>query len=378
MQLPQWNVPDDAAVKQKFQQDQQGPYSTSKSKSNGPQFLRFLGPNGETNWSNVPVGYEAQYNIWVLPTIQPGKDFRVKSLNHFMRPNGKGRNVPCTGDDNCLICQVRKDVLFGGTADEALVERAKSQCKISRQWYYNVLLADTPDAHYYTTDQQMRPLILAAGHGMDQGIEKVFDACGGASQALNPQMIQKMIVSRKKTGPSPMNIEYSVVPVMNSQAPLPEPFWPAFNNVWDLEAQLREPLAPADVIAIIEQSGLPVPGHQPAAYTAAPQAPHGNPYQQPQAVPPPPQHQVPVVAQPPVAYTPQVPVAPPVQSAPPVQQPAPVMNPPVVEVPQQPTQQYSPQPSQVAAPPPPPPPPGGMPGAQSLEDLQNQMAGVGN
>lgn len=350
-------------------QQAQAAYRDHAERSSGfddgprPSFVKWLGPNGQTNWNGVNVGYQSHLRMLICSPWAPGKPVFMKQTSHFMLYQGEGGmkqgSVNC-GRDGCRICGAVEAGMVHH--DEAVQKKAK-RSKTGYANLYNVFLLDTPQAHV-GQDGIMRPFVLSAGSKMHKAIGDLADARGGMSAFANFEMGRVLQITKRKTGPEQMNIEYSVLDF--DPIALPQEFWPGIPNMWDLE-DLCKPGDPEMIARLLAKSSINfLASAGPASYSPHAQAPGPNPYGQmppqqtapgstayshPPGAPPAPQYQTPVQSPVPMQVPPPVSSAvppaqmpPPAQAAPPPQQP---MAPPPVSS-GAPAQGYQPQPSQPA------------------------------
>lgn len=397
----------------------------------GPRerYIKVLGPQGETDWTHVQQGYSNYVDLFLAPTA--GKPLSRKQKSHFWRsqkyPRGR---ILIHGDDNCGFCAACK--ASQQHPDPNLRKAGENWGKIRTNFLYNALALDFPQAHMYQEDGAMRPFILSAATTLQRSINTLFDNKGGVATFCNYQNFRPVRVMKSKEGREARQVRWSALDLDPRE--LPPEFYNAMMNLWDLD-ELCAPPSAEDVDFAIKDAGLIVgapmyqvpqsyPGAQPpmgqpmqyqgpyqgAQAAPPPSAPPPNPYAPqggpstdfnfghnaaPQAYPPPPpappapagaqpphaQMQgmpqmtpppppaaapVPVTSQPaPTHYASQVGAPPP----PPAQQAAPPPPPP-------PTQAAPPPPPPSSAAPPPPPPPATADGnQQTLEGLQEQLAG---
>lgn len=358
-QLPAYHMPDESAVQAAYQQARQEAQRFGQN-GDGPQFLKFPGPQGQTRWdASVPVGYESVVEVYILPPWAPGKNIFMPTRSHFYKSQAspQGTSIGCPGGDTCLVCQAKDYAM--GLPDPRIQEQAKNYGRVRKQFLYNVVVLNNPNGHYDPQTGVMRPFILGAGVLMHNAIGDLIEGRGGAMNIVDPMKGRPIRLKRRKTGPQMMDVEYSALD--SDPRPLPPEFYPCLQNLWDLEAMQRTPDY-NDMMKAVTEMGLPLPGGpatqpQQGYNPATPAAPYPSPYGQP--VQPVGAPQAPTYMPPPADYTQQVsypPQAAPV--APPPPQVAPPMSPPPVQ--SQPGQAAGyppPQPGQVAPPPLPPPPP---------------------
>ena len=331
---------DDAQAQQAYQKAQQA--SQFKLAAN---FLKILGPRGETNWETVHPGYEGKTIVWICPPWAEGKPVFVEIKSHFFKSaqHPRGQALPYQGEDSLYMQAIRAGL---NSPDPRLREAAQNWGKVRKQFLYNVLDLSNPSTHY-GQDGIMRSFILGCGATVHGDIGVLAANRGGMSRVVNIQKGRPMLLIKKKTGPQNIDIDWKVID--QDEQPLNQYFWPALSNLWDLEAQARVPTQ-EEVITAIQEIGLPMPvtgasfGQVPPPYSSTHQAPWGMPQAQVlqgQA----PQYQAPV--QQPMYQAPQ-------QFVP---QPAmPMMQPQAVQqaMPPMPNQMAGMQQSMPAMPPPPP------------------------
>jgi hypothetical protein len=375
--LPQYNLPDEAAVLQAYKAHAQEVASWG-SGGDRAQFVKWPGPQGQLKWDrSVPAGYEFSWIIYILPPWAPGKNIFRMVRSHFWKSyaNPKGRSVGCPGSDSCLICQAREAAM--AHPDPQVQDRGKTWGKVRTQWLYNVVLLENINAHF-GQDGQFRPIILGAGAKLHKALGDIVNDKKGAINVVDPMRGRPIRIIRRKTGNEDRDIEYNAL--AQDATPLPSQFYAAIQNLHDLDKQDWQPKY-EDMLKAIQEMGLPMPNNlgAPSAppqqfYQPQPQPPAPSPYPvQAAASPYPAQYPAAQPAQPaPPYYPPEAdpyafpgpgpqPQAPaPVQMAPGWQQPAP-SAPPMQSTAQE--TAYAPQPGQGV---PAPPPPGVQP-AQAVQ-----------
>lgn len=370
-QMPAYYLPNEQAQQEMAKRVRE---EAERWGQDGPKFVKILGPRGEEKWEGVPVGTQGSVNVWLLPPVVPGAPFVQEVSSHFWKSAQfpKGRGINC-GKENCLVCKARE--LGVAYPDEQVQKRAKDFCKQRRKFFYNAANITDPRQHAYQNGTY-RSQILDAGPTLFNEINAIVDHVGGISRLVDPQAGRMLRISKRKTGPNSMDIEYNVLPCDPGQ--LPQTFWFLLQQQaqWDL-TQFGKPSTAEEQWKAVVDMGLgflfgnvpPVQAAPPqtAAYNPNPAPAYPSPYPPPQApqqgypapqgYPPPPMHQQP--AQP--AWQP--PPGPP-----------PPMNPPPVTSGPAPTQQYAPQVGQM--PPPQMPPPQQYPAPQQPmgPPPQQQMA----
>ena len=329
----------------------------------GMGFLKVPGPQGQVKWdSSVPIGYEGSVFVHICGPWAQGKPIFVRKKKYFWmshsKPKGTSIIAPPQGD------MIEQALEYASSSQDPNVQKfLKDFGKPRNSYVYQVLQLDNPAAHV-GQDGVMRPLILDEGKQLHTAIGDVFNNAEGASNIIDYQRGRPIRIVKKKTGPRNMDIEWTAMPAMNP-TPVPQEFWPALQNLWDLEKFVKYPTVEEMQAAIIDM-GLPMPGQAvqmqvpmgypgaaPGAYNPGAAPPYGNPYQQPPQAPqgwqepqwqPPPMPQgqppqgpqqsfgPPPMSPPPVSSSgaPQQPQVAPQQNfgPPPGQQPPPNFNPP--------------------------------------------------
>jgi hypothetical protein len=268
--LPQTHAVDETALKDAYQQHRQDIASWGGDK---PQFLNFPGPQGQKRWdSSVPVNFESTVTIWLCPPWIAGSNIFHPTRSHFWKSYTKpqGQGCACSGT-GCLICKAREAAM--NQPDDALKQRAKDSARVRTRFLYNVIVLDNLAAHY-DQNGMMKPFILAAGANLHAAIGDIIEA-RGAMRIVDPIQGRPLRLKKKKTGPMEQNVEYSLVDL--EPVPLPAQFYPALANLWTLTDLDREPTQ-ADLVAAINEMGLPMPGMAPGGQMAMP---HGGGMPQP-------------------------------------------------------------------------------------------------
>lgn len=270
--MPQFFLPDNGATAAEYQRSKEEAQRFGQNRD-GPQYLKFPGPDGTPKWDTARVGFESVLRVYIAPPWKEGKPIFKKVASHFWRSavNPQGTSLPCAGEQ-CLICRARDAILMGTVAaDATLMKRAKDYGKVRKQWLYNVFLLDNPQAHM-DQKQQMRPLILAAGASLHTVLGDLVDACGGALQLVHPQQGRPIRLRKVKRGPSTMEVDYFAMPL--DREPLPPHFYPALGALHDLDTLERVP-SQEDQLKALHELGFPGPAQLPpaAAYGGSPAAP---------------------------------------------------------------------------------------------------------
>lgn len=324
---PQFYQVDDGAV-QAALEDAEARAQQRRESVGGSKFgtqLKVPGPQGQLNWdASVPVGHEGYVDVFLGgPWSSDARIPFVESVVHYFQSHAhpKGFSVTCTDDPKtCRFCMARS--LAFKSPDPNIQKSAQNWGRKRRAFVYNCFDLTNPQSHY-GQDGVMRPFLLKAGPNLQTSLKRMFDTRGGINSFINPQNGRPIRITKKKTGPENMNVEWGAIDL--DPAPLDQYFWPAAQNLWNLQEQIS-PSSDQEVTQAIMELGWPMPGGESPAYSAQPSPPHANPYQ-PAPVPQ-------------SGYTPP---------------PGPAGAPP---------QQYGAPPQNMAPPPPgqyaPPPPPAGM------------------
>lgn len=348
--LPSYYIPDEQTVQAGYQVARD---SLARMSDGGQraQFVKFLGPTGETKWASVHPGYVANLPVYILPArpAQPGQppsNIYIESASHFWKSMSRpqGMTIQCPGPDKCLICAARQAGL--AHPDPQVQKRAKDFARVRTQYLYQVVLLQYPAAHL-GKDGVMRPQILGAGKKLHTAIGDLIKN-RGIARIVDPMHGRPIMLKKAKTGREERDVDYGALDL--EPAPLPQMFYPALQNMFDLHEFVKPP-SQEDMMRAVQDMGLPMPGmpQQSAMFQPAPVAPWANPYQQPQQ----PmqfqgfQPQMGMQSPPPVASGFQMPLGPPPVPTPAYQPPGDPME-------------FPPQ--QSAMPPPPPPPMGPMGG----------------
>lgn len=277
-QLPQYHLPDDQAVLQAYQQHREAVANFGSGDGSGPQYVKFLDPQGGTNWSIAQPGWESSLYVYFLPPWGPGKNIFRTVKSHFWKSyaNPRGTSIGCPGPETCLICQAREAA--ASSMDPAVQKRAKDFGRTRTQHLYNVVILDNPNGHF-GKDGLMKPFILGAGMNLHKAIGDIIEDKHGAINVVDPMRGRPIRLKKTKTGPAMMDVAYAAI--AQDPAPLPPQFYPALQNVWDLDKQDRMPQH-EDMVKAVQEMGLPLPlgMNQPAGgYQQAPAPANPNPYQ---------------------------------------------------------------------------------------------------
>jgi hypothetical protein len=274
------------------------------------QWLKIPAPQGQTKWDHtVPPGTEGYVDVFICPPWMAGIQLPfAESVTHFWKsiakPNGAVES--CCDDDSCLICQGRAMGLE--SADPNVNRQATMWGKKRRQYIYNVIDLNNPQAHIYK-DGKMRPFLFGAGSQLQKDLRELMKV-RGVKALCDWQQFKPVRIKKIKTGPEDMNVEYSAIDLEPMR--LPDVFFSAMAELWDLSEHVKPSSHEALLKAVLDM-GLPLPGHQQvapapasAAHFAAPAPAYPNPYQTVPAAP----HGVPA-AVPPAGLPPMPPAVPP-------------------------------------------------------------------
>ena len=340
--LPAIHQPDEAYTQAEYERVRAE--AARWGSSGGLPFLKFLGPQGETDWRRVPVNYEAKILVYICPPWAPGKTIFKQVKSHFWKSqsNPNGTSIGCPGPERCLICQAKEAAL--SHPDEGVQKRAKDFGRVRKQYLYNVIALENLNGHYDQESGQWRPFILGAGAKLHGAIGDLVQERGGAMAIVDPMRGRPVKLKRRKTGPEPMNVDYSAVDM--DPSPLPQQFYGVLHNLHDLDRQERVPTH-EDMVKAVMDMGLPLPAQHPGGFQQAPPPAYPNPYGQPPAQ---------VGAQQAPTFMP--PPADPMEFPPGSSGPAPGYGVPQMPPPQMPQTQMAPPPQMS------PPPVQSMPGAQ--------------
>jgi hypothetical protein len=358
-------VPDEEAAKASYDEAGEGGYR------DGPQerYLKVLGPQGETKWEHVPVGFRNHVDTYLCQPRDAGGYWFVKQLTHYWLshryPNGRIINHV----EGCLFCQACQ--AGQNHPDPNLAKRSAGFGKRKTSYLYNALAIDFPQAHMYE-DGAMRPYVLGAGRRLHKNIGNLVDTRGGVRVFCNYENFRPVRITKHKSGRKKTEVEYGAIDL--DPRPLDPVFWHALANLWDLTEFTGAPsrddyeFAINDAGLIVPQQYHQVPAQYPGPYggSAAPPAapppaasPYGqppqSPYGQPQQAPP--AYQAPAD---PTSFDFGANVAPPQQGYPPPP-PAPPMASSYQQPPAHPAQPQPPAPPSPPVAPPPPPAPAAPP-----------------
>ncbi len=276
-QPPTYYMPDDQATQDAYARVPAG-FGT------GPQFVRVLGPRGETDWSSVPVGYKGHEYIRLLPLKQQGQPLFVESKTQFYksRKYPKGKMLGFAGEDSLFMRAIGE---AARSNDPRLQKIATEFGRVKSQYLYNVVMLGRPESHLQQ-DNSMRPFILAAGRQLHRDIGQLAEHRGGISRMVDIHNGHPLKLIKTKHGPELMNVEYTIID--DAPQPLDPYFYPCISNAWDLQAQVK-PATEEEMLEAIRELNLPMPqtqthatvptdvGHN-VAYQPNPNPPHNNPY----------------------------------------------------------------------------------------------------
>jgi len=279
--MPQFYEANDAQASQGFQQAAQAAAQFGPN----PQFLRVPGPRGQTKWDgSVPVGWQGELTIHLMPPSAAGKQVFVEAKSHFYKSaaHPRGAVLGYAGEDSLWMQAIHMGMQ---NPDPSIQKMANDYGRVRRQWLYNAVDLSNPTTHY-GQDGVMRPFILGAGSTLQADIGRLADTRGGISKLVHPVSGRPLRYMKKKTGVEEMNVEYGVLDL--DPQPLNPYFYPALEHLWDLEAQAKV-AAQEEMVKAIQELGLPMPAtgqafaQVPQSYNPSPNPAWPNPY--PQQVP---------------------------------------------------------------------------------------------
>lgn len=280
--MPSYYIPDEKAVLAGYVAARE---AAARAASGGQraQFVKFLGPRGETKWGmGVGIGFVSNLPVYILPAPQPKPGqpptgIYLETSTHFYKSaaHPQGQQIGCPGPGKCLICMAREAGL--AHQDPNVQKRAKEFGRVRTQYMYQVVLLQYPQAHI-GPDGIMRPQILGAGKKLHVAIGDLI-ALRGLPRIVDPSNGRPLMLKKVKTGPEERDVEYGANDL--EPQPLPTQFWPALQNLYDLNVFRSNPTH-EDMMKAVMEMGLPLPGHLTAAHNPAPAAPWGNPYPAPQ------------------------------------------------------------------------------------------------
>ena len=306
-QMPGVYVPDEALVQQAYAQARSEAERIARGRATGDwggsnmKFFNLLGPQGQKDFRQVPIGYEARAVVWICPSPMPapGEQPRMpyeEEASHFWKPQRKpqGDSIPCLGD-NCPVCAARS-TLFK-SADPNAIEHARKNGKAQKRALYQILHLENPQGHV-TSEGQMKPMVFRAPSTVHHAILEKFNV-RGIARCIDPTHGRPFLLRKRKTGASEMDVEW-LLDDMDPQ-PLPQHFWPALQSMHDLRSITKPATAEAYAQAITEmrfpftaevngmlsqlhaqqQAQAAQQPQQPQSYSPAPNPPTPSPYQQP-------------------------------------------------------------------------------------------------
>jgi len=284
-QMPTVHLADDQAAAAALDQAEQAAQARQAG-GNFAQWLKIPGPQGQTKWdSSVPVGFEGYADVFICPPWDATARIPfVEKVTHWYMSsaNPKGKMLGCTDDDNtCLFCQARKLAL--ASLDPAIQKAAKDWGRKRRQHLYNVIDLTNPPSHY-GQDGIMRSFLFGAGPNCQSSLKRMFDTRGGINNFCNPQNGRPVRITKKKTGPENINVEWGAIDL--DPMAIDRYFWGALSNLWNLREQSTV-ASQSDCLDAIRELNWPVPGGQaPNSYNPDPAPPYGTPYGGQQGMPP--------------------------------------------------------------------------------------------
>ena len=337
----------DEAIKQAYAQSQ-----SQGGGFDGPLavYYKWLGPNGETNWKTVHVGFQRVSEVWVCQPPQGQHEISFSLKRHHIMWYEAGQqkhdNIDCWDPATCGIC-----LSAPLAAQNPNLAKSVKAAEARWQHYYQILDLQNLMIHYVDNkgnmrgDNMMRPLILACSKTMHDAIGAGVNALGMVTKLVDPYAGRPMLISRKKTGNEMRDVEYNAQYAPDAQ-PLPQEFYGALQNLWDLKTFRKKPTQEDWTQACVRLgwpvAGAPVQSQVPANFQQGSMPPHQNPYQ-PQMPPQTPQMPPQQMPQMPPQQMPQTPQTPQTPQMPPQQMPPQQMPPQQMPPQQRPPQQMPPQ-----------------------------------
>ncbi len=264
--------------------------------------LKFLGPNGEKDWKDVPVGFRRQLLFRVLPAGIQGQPYYFEAPKHFWKSNAHPRGMGgwCPGQAACSLCRAIEAGLASGV--EAMIAKAKMARAKSHRLYQGMQYGAV-DVHR-DENGKVKPLIYDAPTDVHLDFTK-FMAARGLHVFLDLERGAPFQITRKKEGPQPQNIGYEVIDMLKYAGPIPQEF--GFGprgeglELWDLR-KFAKVMTGEDQQKAIAECGFTT-GQQYSYSPAASTPPNQSPF--PQQQPPQQYGQQPQQQQPPQQWQPQ-------------------------------------------------------------------------
>lgn len=256
--LPTLNTVDESLVQQAYANNAAEVARLAKARAGGGggKWKRFKpkGPNGETDFKKVaPGGASKQYTLAILPSSQPGALPFEPNLSHFIPKSN--RSVSCAGK-TCPICSARNSLFTTGRADDA--ERAKKIGPAKHGTTYQLI--DLDDPYFHVDGDKMVPMTWDLSPTAQTQLMDIFKGVtGGLSSVIvhlenGIPVFRPIAVTRKKTGPRDMDVEWAIVP--RDMAALPQTFWPVLYNLIDLR-KANTPLTREAAMQALQDLQLP-------------------------------------------------------------------------------------------------------------------------
>ena len=252
--LPQVYLPDEAVIAAAQQKAVAEAERAAKARAgqfggSGWKFFRPEGPNG-TKFAQAPIGYAATYRVWILPSPRPGEMPYIEDESIFYKsqqsPQGKSIGA------SPIIAESRK--VYFRSGDETKVQWAQDRGRARKQYIYQIALLDHYQSHF-NEEGQMVPYVFRANATVHKAITDLL-AQNGAARIIDPMHGRALILSKKKTGASNMDVEWTCSPDLEQQ-PMPQQFWPLLTNLQDTRKLLKNSSAQDIYTALVEMQ-LPI------------------------------------------------------------------------------------------------------------------------
>lgn len=279
------------------------------------RFMEILGPNGQ-KWKTAYPGFTGCKAMYIMPSWKEGAMNYVERVKHFWRSQNtpQGGFVNGAGDDS-LITKAYRLALDKGVKSP-WCRPQKVYVYQGFPYEYNLMNGEVTidPSQCIHEDGQLKPLLLEASSTVHTAIQDIAQARQFV-QMFHPDFGRPILIKKVKTGPDPMNVDYSVLDL--NQQPLDQVYRPGLAHLYSLD-ELFKPGTVEEQIKAIVDAGLPMPPEaggfqgqaqtgyapptlaapqqqyqqqppqmyqQPASYQQQPMPPQQNPYQQPQFQP---------------------------------------------------------------------------------------------
>lgn len=210
--------------------------------------LKFLGPNGESDWKNLDIGFERRLRIRILPSNPPGQMPFSEEKRHKIWDGGRTTYCACNGDEACFIHAAQDALYKAGNKDLA------KRVTFDRQFLMQGILVEDYASHQ-TADGKLTPWIVRMRPTLK---EEVFERIKKRTVfgVTSAEEAHDITLVRKKTGRDVMDIKYTADD--EDLTRLHHAYYPIYENLFDF-SKIIKPSTYQQQLEFIQKAGWPVP-----------------------------------------------------------------------------------------------------------------------